>query len=237
MASSYMFLENPYGWDAGGALLDRLTGIGFAAALSVLGLGILAVIWRLRHAVGVERQQLRWFLFAATIMAFSVFGAPSDFAIAHIFMMACILGLAVAVGAAILRYRLYDLDLLVNRTLVYAGLTATLGLLYFASVLLLQGVFLALTGEGQPQLVTVLSTLTIAALFSPVRSRLQAFIDRRFFRKKYDATRTLAAFGKTLRDETNLARLSQHMLRVVDETMQPAQVNLWLKSDSSGGGQ
>jgi hypothetical protein len=119
--------------------------------------------------------------------------------------------------------------LLVNRTLVYAGLTATLAIFYFGSVLLLQGVFLAVTGEGQPQLVTVLSTLTIAALFSPVRSRLQRFIDRRFFRRKYDAARTLAAFAATVRDETNLARLSSHMVQVIDETMQPAQVSLWLR--------
>jgi hypothetical protein len=229
MESSYMFLDNPFAWEAGEVFLDRLTGIGFAAALVVLGLGITAVAWRLRHAAGVERQQLKWFLYAATIMALSVFGAPTNQVAAHIFMMACILGLAAAVGAAILRYRLYDLDLLVNRTLVYAGLTATLGVLYLASVLLLQGLFLTLTGEGQPQLVTVLSTLTIAALFLPVRGRLQAFIDRRFFRKKYDAARTLASFGATLRDETNLAQLRQHMLQVVDETMQPAQVSLWLR--------
>jgi hypothetical protein len=143
--------------------------------------------------------------------------------------MASILGLAIAIGAAILRYRLYDLDLLVNRTLVYAGLTGTLGVLYFGSVILLQNVFRAITGEGQPQLVTVLSTLAIAALFSPVRSRLQRFIDRRFFRKKYDAARTLAAFGATLRDQTNLAQLSTHMIQVVNETMQPAQVSLWLR--------
>jgi hypothetical protein len=229
MESSYMFLDNPFAWEAGEVFLERLTGIGFAAALVVLGLGITAVAWRLRHAAGVERQQLKWFLYAATIMALSIFGAPTNLVAAHIFMMACILGLAAAVGAAILRYRLYDLDLLVNRTLVYAGLTATLGVLYLASVLLLQGLFLTLTGEGQPQLVTVLSTLTIAALFLPVRGRLQAFIDRRFFRKKYDAARTLASFGATLRDETNLAQLRQHMLQVVDETMQPAQVSLWLR--------
>jgi hypothetical protein len=169
-------------------------------------------------------------------LAVSVFGAPSDNVWAHIFMMACILGLAVAIGAAILRYRLYELDLLVNRTLVYAGLTATLAALYFGSVILLQNVFRALTGEGQPQLVTVLSTLAIAALFSPVRSRLQRFIDRRFFRRKYDAAQTLAAFGAALRDETNLGQLATHMVRVIDETMQPEQVSLWLRQDPNAQG-
>jgi hypothetical protein len=229
MESSYMFLDNPYGWEAGAALIDWLTPVAFGSALSVLALGLLALIWRLRHAAGVERQQLKWFLFAATLTVVSLLGAGSDTLAVHIFTMASIIGLALAVAAAILRYRLYDLDLLVNRALVYAGLTATLGLLYFGSVLLLQAVFLTITGEGQPQLVTVLSTLAIAALFSPVRSRLQRFIDRRFFRKKYDAARTLAAFGATLRDQTNLAQLSTHMIQVVNETMQPAQVSLWLR--------
>jgi hypothetical protein len=229
MSSSFMDLDNPYGWEAGQGLIDSLTIAGFLSGLLVLALGLVALLWRLRRAAGVERQQLKWFLFAAAIMAVSVFGADSDYVAAHIFMMGSILGLAVAVGTAILRYRLYDLDLLVNRTLVYAALTATLGVLYFGSVVLLQGLFLTLTGEGQPQLVTVLSTLAIAALFSPVRSRLQHFIDRRFFRRKYDAARTLAAFGATLRDETNLTQLSAHMVQVIDETMQPAQVSLWLR--------
>ncbi len=231
MESSFMFLENPYGWEAGAAFIDLMLNTGLLSALAVMALGIAALSLRLRRAVGVERQQLKWFLYAAAIMVVSVFGASSNSVAAHAFLMACLLGLAIAIGAAILRYRLYDLDLLVNRTLVYAALTATLGALYFGSVILLQSLLRALTGEDQPQLVTVLSTLAIAALFSPVRSRLQQFIDRRFFRKKYDAARTLAAFGATLRDETNLTALSNHMVHVIDETMQPAQVSLWLKQD------
>ena len=229
MESSYMFMDNPFGWQAGAGLIDALTGPAFAAGLLALALGLAALLRRRQRASGVERQQLKWFLYAASIMAVSVLGAPTNNVVLHTFMMMCIVGLAVALGAAILRYRLYDLDLLVNRTLVYAGLTATLAALYFGSVLLLQSLFLALTGEGQPQLVTVLSTLTIAALFSPIRGRLQRFIDRRFFRRKYDAAQTLAAFGATLRDETNLDDLSQHLERIIQETMQPAQVSLWLK--------
>lgn len=232
LESSFMFLDNPYGWPDGARVLQNAATVGFMSGLAVIALGILAVFRRLRQARGVERQQLKWFLYAATLMSISVFGAASDNVLAHLFVMASLLGLAVAIGAAILRYRLYDLDLLVNRTLVYGALTATLGVLYFASILLLQGIFFAFTGAQQTQLVTVLSTLAIAALFSPVRSRLQRFIDRRFFRRKYDAARTLAAFGATLRDETNLAQLATHMLRVIEETMQPAQVSLWLKQDS-----
>ena len=194
------------------------------------------LVWTLWAAVMVvlvagltsTASKLKWFLFATAIMAVSVFGAPTDSLAAHLFMMASIMGLAVAVGTTILRYRLYDLELLVNRTLVFAGLTATLGALYFGSVVLLQGLFLALTGEGQPQLVTVLSTLAIAALFSPLCYRLQIFIDRRFFRQKYDAARTRVAFGATLRAETNLAELSR-MVQVIDETMQPTQISVWLK--------
>lgn len=229
MESSFMFLDNPYAWAAGADLMVALQYFGYVGALTTLALGLVALLVRLRHAGGVERQQLKWFLYAAAVNAVSVFGAPTSNTWLHILFILTILGLGAAVGAAILRYRLYDLDLLINRTLVYAGLTATLAVLYFGTVLLLQTLFFGLTGEGQSQLVTVLSTLTIAALFSPVRSRLQRFIDRRFFRKKYDAAQTLAAFSATLRDETDLARLRVHMVQVIDEAMQPAQVSLWLK--------
>jgi hypothetical protein len=132
-------------------------------------------------------------------------------------------------GIAILRYRLWDIDLIIRRTLIYSGLTAVLGLAYLGIVLVLQGVFQAVTGEGQSPLVVVLSTLAIAALFGPVRGRVQAGIDRRFYRRKYDAARTLAGFAATARDETDLGRLSQQLTGVVGETMQPDRVVLWLR--------
>jgi hypothetical protein len=131
----------------------------------------------------------------------------------------------------VLRYRLYDIDLLINRTLVYGSLTATLVVLYFGGIVVLQGVFVALTGE-KSTLAIVASTLLIAALFTPLRRRIQSFIDRRFYRRKYDARKTLEAFSAKLRDETDLDRLGVDLVEIVSETMQPAHASLWLRRDS-----
>ena len=134
----------------------------------------------------------------------------------------------VAIGFAILRYRLYDIDLVINRTLVYGSLTATLALLYVSSVVSLQYVFRSLTGGGS-QLADVASTLVIAALFNPLRQRVQNLIDRRLYRRKYDAQKTLSTFSKTLREETDLEALNAELLSVIRETMQPEHVSLWLR--------
>ncbi len=134
-----------------------------------------------------------------------------------------------SIGVAMLRYRLWDIDLLINRTLLYGGLTVALGLVYLSGVVVLQAVFRTLTGQGQSPLVTIGSTLTIAALFNPLRRRLQTWIDQRFFRRKYDAAKTLAAFGAKMRDETDLNALLADLLRVVAETMQPTHSSLWLR--------
>jgi len=134
----------------------------------------------------------------------------------------------------ILRYRLWDIDLIIRRTLIYSALTTMLGLLYFASIVLLQTLFVMLTGEGQNQVVTVVSTLAIAALFAPLRRRVQDWIDLRFYRKKYDAAKTLAAFAATCRDETDLDKLAESLITVVQETMQPEHVSLWLKPTDDG---
>ena len=137
----------------------------------------------------------------------------------------------ITVGFAVLKYRLYDIDLLINRTLVYGSLTATLVVLYFGGIVVLQGVFVALTGE-KSTLAIVASTLLIAALFTPLRRRIQSFIDRRFYRRKYDARKTLEAFSAKLRDETDLDRLGVDLVEIVSETMQPAHASLWLRRDS-----
>jgi hypothetical protein len=143
-----------------------------------------------------------------------------------------LVGLPIAVGVAILRYRLYEIDLIINRTLVYGSLTAMLAVVYFGGVTATQAIFRALTSqEQQPQLAIVVSTLVIAALFNPLRRRIQSFIDRRFYRSKYDAAKTLEAFSAKLRDETDLDALSDDLTRVVRETMQPAHVSLWMRPD------
>jgi hypothetical protein len=140
----------------------------------------------------------------------------------------------VAIGFAVLRYRLYDIDVVINRTLVYGSLTATLVAFYFGAVVLLQKIFVVLTGQ-QSTLAVVASTLLIAALFNPLRRLIQRFIDRRFYRSKYDARKTLEAFSIKLRDETDLQTLNNDLVGVVTETMQPAHVSLWVRPLASMG--
>jgi hypothetical protein len=139
-------------------------------------------------------------------------------------------------GFAVLKYRLYDIDLLINRTLVYGALTATLVALYVGSIVVLQGLLGALIGQ-ESQLAIVASTLAVAALFNPLRHRIQSFIDRSFYRRRYDARKTLEPFSSTLRDETDLEALSDDLVGVVKETMQPAHASLWLRSDSNSEGE
>jgi hypothetical protein len=151
--------------------------------------------------------------------------------------IAFIPAIPIAIGIAILRYRLYDIDLLINRTLVYGSLTLMLALLYFGGVTATQVVFRALSGqEEQPQLAIVVSTLVIAALFNPLRHRIQSLIDRRFYRRKYDARKTLEDFSAQLRNETDLNALSEDLVGVVRETMQPAHVSLYLRPETAQKG-
>ena len=151
-------------------------------------------------------------------------------------MQVALIGMPISMGIAILRYRLYEIDTLINRTLVYGSLTVTLIALYFGGIVVLQRVFVALIGQ-QSTLAVVASTLVIAALFSPLRHRIQSFIDRSFYRRKYDAAKTLEGFSMKLRDETDLEALSDDLVGVVRDTMQPAHVSLWLRPETAPKGE
>jgi hypothetical protein len=206
----------------------------------------LSLFARMRRSAGVERQQIKWFAYAAAATIVGIVFAymiPDTIATPRWFdrvgfalNIAVTPAIPVSMGIAILRYRLYDIDLIINRTLVYTSLTATLVALYFGGIVLLQRVFVGLTGE-QSTLAVVASTLLIAALSNPLRRRIQSFIDRSFYRRKYDARKILEAFSAKLRDETDLDALSDDLVGVVRETMQPAHVSLWLRPDpgSKGG--
>ena len=199
-----------------------------------------SALMRLYHARGVERQQIKWVIYAGALAAgaslptYTVLEAMDlrwiELA-GKVPALVGILGVPTAAGIAILRYRLYEIDLIINRTLVYGALTAMLVALYFGGIVVLQRVFVALTGE-KSTLAVVASTLLIAALFTPLRRRIQSFIDRRFYRSKYDARKTLEAFSAKLREEIDLKALENDLVDVVRETMQPAHVSLWLRPDT-----
>jgi hypothetical protein len=202
------------------------------------GIGaVISLLVRFRRARGDERQQIKWFAAAAalTLVWYLVFGQSTrglPEVIVALSSLLVIPSIPIATGIAILRYRLYDIDVLINRTLVYGSLTLMLALIYFGGVATTQAIFGALTGqEEQPQLAVVVSTLVIAALFMPLRRRIQSFIDRRFYRRKYDASKTLEAFSAKLRDETDLDRLGEDLMDVIKETIQPSHISLWLHPD------
>jgi hypothetical protein len=216
----------------------------FMYALVVVGAS--SMLMRLRHAGSVERQQIKWFAYATVVVISGVilknvvYPAVSVSWVWWVGLILTAVGVAsspVAMGLAIFRYRLYEIDLLINRTLVYGALTAMLVGVYVGSIVVLQGLLRALTGqEQQPQLAVVVSTLVIAALFNPLRRRIQGFIDKRFYRRKYDVAKTLESFSDKLRDETDLEALNRELVGVVRETMQPAHVSLWLRPETTSKG-
>jgi len=189
-----------------------------------------SLILRIRRSSGEERLQLKWFVYAAVLVALALPGGVlyQSFPAGPIFLISGMAATQVAVGVAILKYRLYDIDLLINRTLVYGSLTLVLAAVYFAGVALLQASFRALTGQDSP-LAVVLSTLAIAALFNPLRGRIQSAIDRRFYRSKYDASRILSAFSAHVRDEVEVSRLSASLMEAAVQAMQPTTLSLWLR--------
>jgi hypothetical protein len=247
-------VPNPFG-------LEGLPWLADAALvlLPLLPLCILAsavsLVLRYRRSGGDQREQIKWIAFAASVAGLLYLIAivspfifapeivsgggslpPPPLWVELLFSVAVLgfAGVPVAIGFAVLRYRLYDIDVVINRTLVYGSLTGMLIAVYFGGVATMQAIFRAIADqEEQPQLAIVVSTLVIAALFTPLRRRIQSFIDRRFYRRKYDARKTLAAFSAKLRDETDLDALSDGLVRVVRESMQPSHVSLLLRPDSS----
>jgi len=190
-------------------------------------LGLYAQVYRYRRVSSfAERQQTKWWLYGLFVSLVLLFIASLIYKKASDPLLNVT---PIFLTIAILRSRLWDIDIIVRRTLIYGALTAMLAFVYFGSVVVLQQVFRALTGQGQSPFVTVVSTLAIAALFTPLRRRIQSTMDRRFYRRKYDAAKTLAAFAATARDETDLDKLTARLVEVVDETMQPEKVSLWLK--------
>jgi hypothetical protein len=235
-------IENPLApGGAAGEVFGVLSSVTDALALPAFALAVAGLAVRLWRSRGVERQQIKWFAYSAALvgagLGASVLlpgGSAAD--LAFLVGLLALGGLPVAAGIAILKYRLYDIDFIVNRTLVYGPLSAILALIYVGSVVGMQAAFRAITGQGST-LAVVASTLAIAALFTPFRRRIQSFIDRLFYRRKYDARKTLEAFSTKLRDETDLDALNDDLVDVVRETMQPAHASLWLRPDTLQNGE
>jgi len=228
--------DNPIGV-LGEDTVERLVGVWIVGLVALVVTCAVALFVRYRRANDTEREQIKWLLYAcAVFLVVFVGGFVSGLGgtaslggyIWGVFFGLSVITLPAAIGVAILKYRLYDIDVLINRTLVYGSLTVALVALYFGGVAALQRVFVALTGQ-QSTLAVVASTLAIAALFNPLRRRVQGFVDRRFYRRKYDATKTLAAFSARLRYETELEVLSNDVVGVAKETMQPAHISVWLR--------
>lgn len=221
---------NPFGLEGMRERWFLLFVIGSVIILGSAAAAAISLLIRWRHSSGQERQQLKWIAYAAAIM---VVVAPIGFVpsaqVGSLLFVASAMGLPIAMGGAILKYRLYDIDLIIRRTVTYALVSAALLLLFFGSIVILQQVFASTTNTRQSELVTVLSTLAIAALFVPLRNYIQSNVDRRFNRRKYDAQQVLTKFAETVRDETDLEALSQELINVVNQTMQPRSVSLWLK--------
>jgi hypothetical protein len=218
-------VENPYGiGGVAGDVFNGFQGAGWLLLILSLIASATSLVMRFRRSRGVERQQLKWVAAASVVLVASFLSWEVWEGMAPL----GILTMVVAAGIAILRYRLYDIDVVINRTLVYGALTVMLALAYLGSVLLLQLALRPLTESSN--LAIAASTLAVAALFRPARSRIQAAVDRRFFRRKYDAQRTLEAFAGRLRDQVDLGALHSELSTVVSETLQPAHVSLWLRA-------
>jgi hypothetical protein len=207
------------------------------ASIAFLISAVISLVLRLKHSRGEERQQIKWFayfaaIFPITFVVIAIFDligyTGTAYNAAATLVLISFLGMAIAIAFAIFRYRLYAIDIIIRRTLQYTLLTGLLALIYFGSVVLLQRLFENITGQQSP-VVIVISTLAIAALFNPLRIRVHEFIDRRFYRSKYDAERALTQFAETARDEVDIDKLTEALLEVVVDTVQPERVSIWLR--------
>ena len=222
------FVENPIGIPAAEEVLNLISTGAFLLIMVSAFFSAVSLLFRYRRAAGQERAQIRWFAYTVIIsVGFLILSEVTSLSeiigvgLHDLILVLIMMTLPIATAIAILKYRLFDIDVIIRRTLVYGGLTLTLALVYFGSVVLLQSLVAAVGGQ-QTAVATVISTLVIAALFTPLRKRIQNDIDRRFYRKKYNAEKTLDAFSANLRQELDLEELSERLLGVVEETMQPA---------------
>jgi hypothetical protein len=225
---NYKTVQNPFGTGQAATIVE---GVSFALVIACALASVASLLLRFRRSHGIEHQQIKWVWGAGALLvaSFVLTGALQTVSqgAADIIQFAGLMGIPIAVAVAILRYRLYDIAVVVNRTLVYGLLTATLAAVYVGSVLLLQ---LALQGvTSDSSLAVAVSTLAVAGLFGPVRGRIQALVDRRFYRRKYDAARALESFSARLRDEVDLDSLSAELRALLQDTLQPSHVSLWLR--------
>jgi MFS family permease len=224
--------QNPVGIEPARQVLEVAAAVGFLVIPAVTVIALLALVLRFQRAQGVERQQLKWFTYGAFLLVVGLAAllVPLSEAVAKAILAAGVGCFTAGVAVAVLRYGLYEIDVIVNRTLVYGLLTILLGLGY-AGAVLIGG---QLAGQERSNLVVAGSTLAVAAAFQPARRRVQAGVDRRFNRRKYDSAKTIEGFSARLREQVDLDTLSAELLAVVDQTMQPATASLWLRPSPHG---
>lgn len=232
--SSAFQIPNPFVKNHPKVFYNIVFVVGVTAMVVTVIVVLASSVMRFRVSRARERQQMKWLMFGVAVMTLLTvvgfgFFFSLDSNLGGIMVNAAVIGPILGIGVALLRHRLYDIDIIIRRTMQYTSLTGLLALIYFGSVIFLQAGVGTLTGQTNSPMITVLTTLGIAALFNPLRIRVQGFIDRRFYRKKYDAEQALAQFAAIIRDEVDMHKLADALIGVVEETMQPESVSLWIK--------
>jgi len=238
--AAFPAISNPYGWSDHGGALDALFGAGLVAGALGMPLTLWRQVRRFSRSTGAERQQLKWFLASMVFLALVIVPAVallygeseasarnSQRYAGRALAALGTIAVPIAIGVAILRYRLYDIDLLINRALVYGAVTALLAATYFAAVVLIQALLRPFTSGSE--LAVAASTLLVVALFQPLRRRVRGTIDRRFYRSRYDAARTIDSFSSRLRDEVELDAVRAELVAVVYDTIRPSHASVWLR--------